>query len=397
VTDHDVVLLREKHAQLDELLPLLPADVWLVLCREGSDPSTWLFANAAMVGLSAFVFTPGGEKHAIVADFDKMPLDAAGVFTSVVGYGREGLHGHLGEALARLAPRTFALNQHVDDYLQDGLSLGLLRTLERVVGDTDLGRRATSSAPVLGPLRARKTAEELRRLRAAVDVTEGLFADVAGFMRSGMTERDVAEFLKGRQRELGVTHSFSDGAAVLTGRAGMAHRTAGDAPITSGDTVVIDMGVFVEGYTSDLMHTYYVLEDGESAPPASVQHRFEAAREAVRAAVAAVRPGVAGHEVDAVARAVLESHGMPAFTHSLGHQIGRTVHDGGTSFSPLGDRYGERGRGRLVTGEVYTVEPVVHGRTDVSGQPIGPERDLVVTAEGAELLSPIQETLTTIR
>jgi len=36
---------------------------------------------------------------------------------------------------------------------------------------------------------------------------------------------------------------------------------------------------------------------------------------------------------------------------------------------------------------VYTVEPVVHGRTGVDGHPIGPEQDVVITAEGAEFIS----------
>jgi Xaa-Pro aminopeptidase len=85
-----------------------------------------------------------------------------------------------------------------------------------------------------------------------------------------------------------------------------------------------------------------------------------------------MRPGVAGHEVDAVARGVLEEHGVAVYTHALGHQIGRTVHDGGTTLAPLGDRYGTRGAGRLEVGEVYTLEPVVHGRTGVDGHPIGP-------------------------
>jgi Xaa-Pro aminopeptidase len=397
VNDRDITLIHEKHAQLDDLLPQLPADVWLVLCREGSDASTLLFAGAEMVGLSAFLFTQRGEKIAIVADYDRMGIEAPGVFGDVISYGREGLHGHLRDVIARLRPSTYALNHHLEDYLLDGLTLGLLRTLERVLDDDTIGDRAISSERVLGPLRSRKTPEELRRIRRAVEITQSLHDEVGAFMRIGMTERDVAEFIKRRQRELGVTHSFSDGAAVMTGRAGLGHRTAGDAPLTPGDTVVIDMGVFVEGYTSDVMHTYYLLDDGEQAPPPAVQGRFDAAMEAVHASVAAMRPGVAGHEIDAVARGVLERHGIEPYTHALGHQIGRTVHDGGTTLAPLGDRYGERGLGRLAVGEVYTIEPVVHGVTDRDGHPIGPEQDVVVTDDGARFLSRPQRALTLVR
>jgi len=397
VNTNDLTLIRQKHAQLDDLMPALPADVWIVFCREGSDQSTLLFAGEAMVGLSAFVFTRSGDKIAIVADYDRMGIEAPGVFGDVVAYGREGLDQHLRDVITRLAPGSFALNQHVDDYLLDGLTVGLLRKLELVLGDDTIGRRAVSSAPVLEPLRARKTSEELRRITRAIELTQQLHDEAGRFMRSGMTERDVAEFIKRRQRELGVTHSFSDGAAVMTGRAGLGHRTAGEAPITPGDTVVIDMGVFVEGYSSDVMHTYYVLREGEDAPPPEVQHRFDAAMTAVHRSVEAMRPGVRGFEVDAVARATLEAFGVTPYTHALGHQIGRTVHDGGTTLAPLGDRYGERGMGALVEGEVYTVEPVVHGVTDVDGHPIGPEQDVVVTADGARFLSRPQSALTLVR
>jgi Xaa-Pro aminopeptidase len=397
MTTSDLTLIREKHAQLDALLPDLPADVWVVFCREGSDRSTLLFAGHEMVGLSAFVFTRGGRKLALVADYDRMGIEAPRVFDDVVAYGREGLTPHLEAVWRDLAPATVALNQHEDDYLLDGLTVGLLRKLEGVVGDPTLGARAVSSAPVLEPLRARKTPEELRRLERAIAITEGLLDEAGHFMRPGMTEREVAEFLKRRQRDLGVTHSFSDGAAVMTGTAGLGHRTAGDAPLLPGDTVVIDMGVFYEGYTSDVMRTYYVAHPGEETAPPDVQHRFDAAMAAVHASVAAMRPGVAGHEVDAVARRVLEEHAITPYTHALGHQIGRTVHDGGTTLAPLGDRYGERGLGRLVEGEVYTIEPVVHGRTGVDGHPVGPEQDVVVTADGAAFLSTPPKALTIVR
>jgi Xaa-Pro aminopeptidase len=396
MTENDLTLIREKHAQLDALLPSLPADAWVVFCREGSDRSTLLFAGHEMVGLTAFVFTPGGRKIALVADYDRMGIEAPGVFDDVVAYGREGLTPHLRSVWDELKPGVVALNQHEDDYLIDGLTLGLLRKLETVVGDDGLGARAVSSAPVLEPLRARKTPEERRRLTRAIALTEQLLDEAGQFMRVGMRERDVAEFIKRRQRELGVTHSFSDGAAVMTGTAGLGHRSAGDAPLLSGDTVVIDMGIFVEGYTSDIMRTYYLARPGEATAPPEVQHRFDAAMAAVHASVAAMRPGVAGHEVDAVARGVLEEHGVAVYTHALGHQIGRTVHDGGTTLAPLGDRYGSRGLGVLQVGEVYTIEPVVHGRTGVDGHPIGPEQDVIVTETGAEFLSTPPDRLTVV-
>ena len=130
MTQSDLTLIREKHAQLDALLPRLPADAWVVFCREGSDRSTLLFAGHAMVGLSAVVFTPGGRKVALVADYDRLGIEEPGVFGDVLAYGREGLTPHLRAVWDELKPGVVALNQHADDYLLDGLTVGLLRKLE---------------------------------------------------------------------------------------------------------------------------------------------------------------------------------------------------------------------------------------------------------------------------
>lgn len=389
-------LIKEKHEQLDALLPRMEADLWLVFCREGSDPSTLLLANSEMVGECAFVLTRDGRKHAVVADYDAEPIEAPGVFDSVTAYTTSGVAEPLRALVQGLKPETIALNVSLEDPLLDGLSYGMFLKLKRILEDDGLEARAVSSAGVLAPWRARKTPEELRRLKRAVHYTEAILDEVAGFMKSGMTEREVAEFIKERQRHYGVTASFGDGAAVMTGTAGMGHRPPGDARLTPGDVVVIDIGVFFEGYTSDIMRTFYLLDRGETAPPPEVQRRFEVARDAVRRAVAAMAPGKKGYEIDKVARDFLEANGIKAYTHALGHQIGRSVHDGGTTLAPLGARYGERGKAALVEGEVYTVEPVVHGRTGVDGVPIGPEQDVVVTASGAEFLSTPQETLVCI-
>ena len=64
--------------------------------------------------------------------------------------------------------------------------------------------------------------------------------------------------------------------------------------------------------------------------------------------------------------------------------------------APIGKRYGERGNVELQENEVYTVEPVVHGQTDVDGVPIGVEQDVLITKDGVEILSTPQDRLISI-
>jgi Xaa-Pro aminopeptidase len=391
----DLTLIREKQAQLDALLPTLEADAWLVLCREGSDPATLLFTNTEMVGEAAFLFTRDGQKYAVVADYDVAPIEAGGAF-EITPYGQGGFEAPLKGLLARVGPKTLALDFSESDPLADGLTVGMYRKLRRVLGWEDFERRVRSAQGILDALRSQKTPEEVRRLREAVRVTERVLDELGEFLKPGVSELEAAEFVKARHRHYGVTHSFGDGANVMVGHQGVGHRPASAAQVTAGDVVVVDMGVFVEGYTSDLQRTYYARREGESRPPESVQHRFVTGRDAMLKAIKAIAPGRRGYEVDAVAREHLEANGVTPYTHALGHQIGRTVHDGGTLLAPLNARYGERGNVPLRENEVYTVEPVVHGVTGRDGAPIGLEQDVLVTAQGAELLSTPPQELTLI-
>jgi len=386
VNPNDVTLVREKHAQLDAWLPQLEADAWLVLTREDSDPAAHLLTGDGVVGEAAFLMTKTGRKVAVVADYDVDPFERTGVF-EVVPYGTGGFMEPLRTLLEEVAPTTLAVNASTSDPLADGLSVGMLHKLGTILPVEPFDERLRPAPTALADLRALKTPEELRRLREAVRITETVLDEVGDFLRAGRSEREVAAFVKERHRHYGVTHSFGDGANVMVGHVGMGHRPASDAELTPGDTVVVDMGVYVEGYTSDIQRAWYVRRDGEDAAPPEIEHRFRTGHDAMMKAIDAMKPGVAGWELDAIAREHLEANGIPAYTHALGHQIGRAVHDGGTTLAPLNARYGERGKPAIRAGEVYTVEPVVHGRTGVDGPPVGHEQDVLVTEDGHEVLS----------
>ena len=391
----DISLVQQKHRQLDSLLPKLDADAWLVLTREHSDLSTLLFTGIGLVGEAAFIFTRDGARHAIVADYDVAPIAASGEF-SVTSYGQGGFMQPLSELLEQLNPQTLALNFSENDPLADGLTVGMLRKLRQAWPVENLDDRISSSGGILGILRSQKTEEEVRRIREAIRITELVLDELGQHLQPGMTEIEATEFVKARHRHYGVTHSFGDGANIMTGRAGIGHRPASDAQVTEGDVVVVDMGIYFEGYTSDIQRTWYVRRPGETSRAPEIQHRFEAGRDAMKAAIAAMKPGVMAHELDTIARDVLTSRGVTPYTHALGHQIGRSVHDGGTTLAALNARYGDRGNHPIQAGEVYTVEPVVHGRTGVDGSPIGVEQDVLVTTDGVEILSTLLESMPTI-
>ncbi|RME25847.1 MAG: M24 family metallopeptidase, partial [Candidatus Zixiibacteriota bacterium] len=87
------------------------------------------------------------------------------------------------------------------------------------------------------------------------------------------------------------------------------------------------------------------------------------------------------------ARQELRDHGYPEYEHALGHQLGRSVHDGGGILGPRWERYGRTPEIELETGNVFTLELEIN----LPGVGcVGLEEDVHVTGRGAEFLCPRQ-------
>jgi Xaa-Pro aminopeptidase len=155
----------------------------------------------------------------------------------------------------------------------------------------------------------------------------------------------------------------------------------------------MDFGVKLNDYCSDHQRVWYCLRPNEDEPPAEVLHAFNAVKAAIRNAAAAIRPGVVGWEIDAIARQTITAAGYPEYPHALGHQVGRAVHDGGVGFYPRWERYGDKPYGTIDAGMVLTLELGVRTRYGY----ISLEEEVLVTADGYEWIGQPQEELWLIR
>jgi Xaa-Pro aminopeptidase len=197
-------------------------------------------------------------------------------------------------------------------------------------------------------LREVKEKEEVARIVESQRATERALELAMKSFKEGLSELEIAAEIEYHMRKEGAeTYAFES--LVASGKRGVyPHGIPSHTKVGGGDPVVIDIGVKVSGYCSDMTRTVFFGRPSEKAIDA-----YQAVKEAQEAALIAAKPGMKGKELDAVARGVLENRGYGAhFSHGLGHGVGIAVHEGPNA--------GPRGEDRLVPGNVVTVEPGVY-------------------------------------
>ena len=281
------------------------------------------------------------------------------------------------EAERELVPQITARMHGRVGFEDAKLSVRQLARLEAAVGeDVDL----VPAGDLVERLRAVKEPEEIERMAAASELANGVFQWTIERGLAGHTESDVARACEARIRELGAEPSFPP--IIAAGENGaLPHAEPGDREIGPGELVVFDMGAELDGYCSDGTRTFATGDPGEEA-----REVYDLVLAAQLAALAAIRVGASGKEVDAVAREMIAEAGHgDHFGHGLGHGVGLEVHE-----SP---RLATTSDDELREGNVVTVEPGIYlpGRFGVRIEDL-----VVVTGDGYRNLSGTSKELTVV-
>jgi Xaa-Pro aminopeptidase len=233
--------------------------------------------------------------------------------------------------------------------------------------------RLRNASSLAERLRMVKDEDELALIRAAVQLGANLFDRALEVLRLGVKESEVAAEMEYAARRAGA-EAMSFPTIIASGaRSALPHGRATGQAITPGGFVVCDFGVILAGYCSDETRTVWV-----GAASKDARDAYEAVREAQKASIAAVRPGVSVGEVDAAARKVLRKAGLGRyFTHSTGHGVGLEIHEA--------PRVAAGQKETLKPGMVITIEPGVYfpGKWGVRIEDM-----VAVTEGGCEVLTP---------
>jgi Xaa-Pro aminopeptidase len=250
------------------------------------------------------------------------------------------------------------------------------------------GVEVVSSADLVAYATARWSPEQLashrRTAQALTETVHVAFAEAGRRYGAGVTEGDVAQFIRRTLASRGL--AAPDGPIVaVNAHASDPHYEpplSGSSPIRPGDWLLIDLWAReegAEGVYADITWTAYV----GSTVPERMQRVFDVVIGARYAAVIALERAfqqgrsLQGWEVDKVARDFVDETGYGAhFTHRLGHSIGREVHGNGPNldgFETLDTRLLVEGMGFSVEPGVYLPDFGVRSEIDVYLGPQGPE------------------------
>lgn len=392
----DLQIIKEKLTQTAVILDELGIDLWLTFVRESSmnpDPAMELIAGLDVTWESAFLISPTRQPIAIVGRYDAAPFEEIGIY-NVISYD-ENIAPVLQAQIEAWNPKNIALNYSEGDVSADGLTLGLYRNLCHYL--PDYVDRFISAESVIHKVRGRKSQTEIERVRQAVLTTEQLFDEIEAFVKVGMTQKQISDFVQGRIAELGLGYAWpKDHNPIVTcgPHSSVGHAVPGHVPIEQGHLLHIDLGITQNGYSSDIQRMWYVLEDGESKPPIEVQHAFDVVYGAIKAGESELQPDKLGWEVDAVARDFIVDNGYPEYKHAFGHLLGRAAHDGATVLGPQWPRYKDICELPVEVGNIFTLElhVMVEGRGMMSL-----EEDVLVTNDGVRYLSKPQTALRLIQ
>ncbi len=393
------LIFKEKVDQAILILEEKDIDMWVTFVRESSinhDSVIDMIVGANSTWQAAFIINKDGDTTAIVGDMEEENFNKTGLYKNIIGY-LKSIRKPFVEYLKKKNPKKIAINYSKNSVLADGLTYGMYQILLDHLEGTGFAERLISSEEIISALRGRKSSTEMNIMKEAVDETLKIFDRVTGFLKPGMTEIDVADFVRKLTAEKGFGYSWEEThcPAVFAGpNPSGPHMGPSDKKIRKGTLVNMDFGILFKGYCADLQRTWYILNDGEEKAPEPVQKGFEVIRDAIQKVADELKPGVKGVDMDSIARSYIIENGYPEYPHGLGHQVGKTVHDGVAGLFPSWERYGNAPFMDLEEGQVFTIEP----RLPVEGFGVSTlEEEVYLTKDGCEFISKPQKELILIK
>lgn len=383
-------------------------DMWITVVKEGlPDPLTEDLGRGYVGSIGYYIFTDrGGDRIERVAlGIGGYLLERNGAYDEVTG------SFDLREFIAERNPSQIGVNMSAQIGGADGLSHTSYLHLVETLGDP-YSDRLVSAQKLISDFRSRRVATEIAAFAEAGEISREIAERALSneVIVPGVTAlEDVAWWVMEELSRRDLDTSFDFPSIYITGPTGI-EASSNERIIQRGDLLMMDWGVGLMNFYTDMKRTAYVLKDGEITAPQGIQNAFDRGLEARKVLKNAIRPGrTAAKNAEAIEEAldaagfgVMEVFNQPTDSPKTeimfgNHSVGNLGHGIGPSiawFNPLRFTFEVR-PSNLLSIELfaYTANPDWGG----AKVRIPLEDDAVVTERGVEWLYPANRRLLLVR
>ncbi len=327
----NIIRLRLKRRKLDALLVTQPENRRYLSGYTPKDTSIQESSGTLLIPVKGTPFLLTDSRFLLQAE-----KEAKGFKIELY---QRGLIFLLKRLLEQFSIKRLAFESH---YTLHSTATTLINAAEKV------GVEAVPLTGLVEKLRSIKTGTELKKIQRSVELNEKVFQEVYKGLYPGQTELEVAVRIETVMRKMGAEGPSFESIVAGGPNGAMPHAVPSGRKLKKGEPIVIDMGLILDGYCSDMTRTVVL-----GTPDGRTVELFRLVRKAQLAGIKRIRDGVAAKEADRAARDIISDAGYGAqFGHGLGHGVGLAVHE-----APSLNR---RSRKKLKSGMVVTVEPGIY-------------------------------------
>lgn len=196
-----------------------------------------------------------------------------------------------------------------------------LNRLKEKIGAEFMGKGAE-----IDELRAVKEPWEIEKIAKAEEIGDKAFTHILGFIKEGITEREIAAELEYFMKKQGADKTSFDTISISGAKTSMPHGRPDNKKIEKGDFITLDFGCVYEGYCSDMTRTVVLGKASEKQ-----KEIYDIVLKAQLEGLSAIKSGIKCAAADKAARDIIEKAGYGKyFGHSLGHGVGLLIHENPT-------------------------------------------------------------------
>jgi Xaa-Pro aminopeptidase len=404
----------ERQIRLDKFEQVLPRamrdngiDMWIVAVKENHYDPLWKdLGRGYVTGVGYYMFTDrGGDR------IERIALGPSGYLLNESGaYDGMSAATMLADFVRQRDPKRIGVNMSDEIGPADGLSVTMFAHLRKTLGEP-YASRLVSAEKLVVDFRSRRVATEIVAFGEAAGIAVQLAERALSneVITVGKTTlEDVAWWLQDRLLERGLGSEFDMPSVYVTGPNGIV-ATSTARVIQPGDVMMIDWGVQLMNFGTDVKRVAYVLKPGETVPPRSIQQAFDKAVAVRDVLKRAIRPGLTADETAKNMDKALAAAGYGVIEFNRPnrddrtdvvygfHPVGNTGHDIGpsmTTWQPKQRTFTLRTQ-HLFSFEFFAYSPIEEWGGAKLRVPI--EDDALLTEDGVQFVHPANYRLLVVK